>query len=79
MNTDHQARFDSLYEQHLRALKRHGKAVKTIEAYGLARATDAQSSPVMARRVANVRSEIWQDERSKPIAVSHGHYLLTPY
>lgn len=36
MNTDHQARFDSLYEQHLRALKRHGKAAKTIEAYGLA-------------------------------------------
>ena len=36
MNTDHQARFDSLYEQHLRALKRHRKAVKTIEAYGLA-------------------------------------------
>lgn len=31
------------------------------------------------RRVANVRSEIWQDERDKPIAVSHGHYLLTPY
>lgn len=31
------------------------------------------------RRVANVRSEIWQEERSKPIAVSHGHYLLTPY
>ena len=36
MNTDHQARFDCLYAQHLRALKRHGKAVKTIEAYGLA-------------------------------------------
>jgi uncharacterized protein (TIGR00369 family) len=31
------------------------------------------------RRVANVRSEIWQDERDKPVAVSHGHYLLTPY
>ncbi|MEN9806969.1 MAG: hypothetical protein RL756_1489 [Pseudomonadota bacterium] len=30
------------------------------------------------RRVANVRSEIWQDARSEPIAVSHGHYLLTP-
>ena len=36
MNTDHQTRFDSLYEQYLRALKRHGKATKTIEAYGLA-------------------------------------------
>jgi len=31
------------------------------------------------RRVANVRSEIWQDERGQPIAVSHGHYLLTPF
>lgn len=30
------------------------------------------------RRVANVRSEIWQEERSRPIAVSHGHFLLTP-
>ena len=30
------------------------------------------------RRVANVRSEIWQEERSKPIGLSHGHYLLTP-
>lgn len=30
------------------------------------------------RRVANVRSEIWQEERSRPIGVSHGHYLLTP-
>jgi len=36
MNTDHQARFDSLYDQHVRALKRHGKATKTVEAYGLA-------------------------------------------
>jgi uncharacterized protein (TIGR00369 family) len=30
------------------------------------------------RRVANVRSEIWQEERTKPIGVSHGHYLLAP-
>ncbi len=30
------------------------------------------------RRVANVRSEIWQEERSRPIGVSHGHFLLTP-
>jgi len=30
------------------------------------------------RRVANVRSEIWQEERAKPVGVSHGHYLLTP-
>ncbi|MEZ5559567.1 MAG: PaaI family thioesterase [Pseudomonadales bacterium] len=30
------------------------------------------------RRVANVRAEIWQEERAKPIAASHGHFLLTP-
>jgi uncharacterized protein (TIGR00369 family) len=30
------------------------------------------------RRVANVRTEIWQDSRSAPVAASHGHYLLTP-
>ncbi len=30
------------------------------------------------RRVANVRSEIWQEERAKPVGVSHGHYLLAP-
>lgn len=36
MDTNQQTRFGSWYAQHLRALKRHGKAVKTIEAYGLA-------------------------------------------
>lgn len=30
------------------------------------------------RRVANVRSEIWQERRDKPIALSQGHYLLRP-
>ncbi|NJN50793.1 MAG: PaaI family thioesterase [Gammaproteobacteria bacterium] len=30
------------------------------------------------RRVANVRTEIWQEERAKPVAAAHGHYLLTP-
>jgi uncharacterized protein (TIGR00369 family) len=30
------------------------------------------------RRVANVRTEIWQESRSAPVAASHGHYLLTP-
>ena len=30
------------------------------------------------RRVANVRSELWQEDRAKPIALSHGHFLLTP-
>ena len=30
------------------------------------------------RRVANVRSELWQEDRERPIALSQGHYLLTP-
>jgi uncharacterized protein (TIGR00369 family) len=30
------------------------------------------------RRVANVRTEIWQEEKAKPVAIAHGHYLLTP-
>jgi len=30
------------------------------------------------RRVANVRTEIWQEEKAKPVAVAHGHYLMTP-
>jgi acyl-coenzyme A thioesterase PaaI-like protein len=28
------------------------------------------------RRVANVRVEAWQDERARPIALAHGHFLL---
>ena len=30
------------------------------------------------RRVANVRVELWQQERSKPVAAAHGHFLLSP-
>ena len=30
------------------------------------------------RRVANVRSELWQENRGTPIALSHGHFLLSP-
>lgn len=30
------------------------------------------------RRVANVRAELWQASRDKPVAASHGHFLLTP-
>ena len=30
------------------------------------------------RRVANVRAEVWQEERGKPIAATHGHFLMTP-
>ena len=30
------------------------------------------------RRVANVRTELWQEERNKPVAAGHGHFLLSP-
>ena len=30
------------------------------------------------RRVANVRSELWQESRDKPVALCHGHFVLTP-
>jgi acyl-coenzyme A thioesterase PaaI-like protein len=30
------------------------------------------------RRVANVRAEAWQDERRRPIASLHGHFLIKP-
>ncbi len=30
------------------------------------------------RRVANVRCELWQDQRSKPVAAGHGHFMLAP-
>ncbi len=30
------------------------------------------------RRVANVRAEIWQEDKAKPIAASHGNFLLKP-
>ncbi len=30
------------------------------------------------RRVANVRAELWQESRDKPVAACHGHYLLSP-
>ncbi len=30
------------------------------------------------RRVANVRCELWQQDRSTPVAASHGHFVLAP-
>ncbi|MCB1644029.1 MAG: PaaI family thioesterase [Pseudomonadales bacterium] len=45
---------------------------KPVDTYGRAIVTR------QGRRVANVRAEIWQEEKSKPIAAAHGHYLLTP-
>jgi acyl-coenzyme A thioesterase PaaI-like protein len=30
------------------------------------------------RRVANVRVEAWQEDRARPIAMAHGHFLIVP-
>jgi acyl-coenzyme A thioesterase PaaI-like protein len=30
------------------------------------------------RRVANVRVDAWQDDRDRPIASAHAHFLLSP-
>lgn len=48
---------------------RSGRSVPT---YGRAIVTK------QGRRVANVRTEVWQEERAKPIALMHGHFLLKP-
>jgi len=45
---------------------------KPVETYGRAIVTRH------GRRVANVRTEIWQESRAAPVAASHGHFLLTP-
>lgn len=45
---------------------------RPVAAYGRAIVTR------QGRRVANVRAEIWQEEKSRPVAASHGHFLLTP-
>ncbi len=45
---------------------------RPLETYGRAVVTKH------GRRVANVRCEAWQEERHRPIATAHGHFLLTP-
>jgi uncharacterized protein (TIGR00369 family) len=45
---------------------------RPVDTYGRATVTR------QGRRVANVRTEVWQEERGRPIAVSHGHFLMTP-
>ncbi|MCI4661163.1 MAG: PaaI family thioesterase [Neomegalonema sp.] len=51
----------------------------TVDYLRSGRARDAYARAVVAkrgRRVANVRVEAWQDERSRPFAAAHGHFLL---
>lgn len=43
---------------------------KPLDTYGSARITK------QGRRVATVLAEAWQEDRAKPIASAHGHFLL---
>lgn len=43
---------------------------KPMDTYGRAEITK------QGRRVATVRAEAWQEDRSRPIAAAHGHFLL---
>lgn len=46
------------------------RSAKPVETYARAIITK------QGRRVANVRAEAWQDDRHRPIAALHGHFLL---
>lgn len=51
----------------------------TVEYLRAGRPRDAFARAVVTRRgrrVANVRVEAWQDERARPFAAAHGHFLL---
>ena len=50
------------YLRSARAMTTYGRAIVTRQ----------------GRRVANVRAELWQEERLKPVAAGHGHFLLSP-
>ena len=50
------------YLRSARAMTTYGRAIVTRQ----------------GRRVANVRCELWQETRDKPVAASHGHFLLSP-
>ena len=48
----------------------HLRSGKPMDTYGRAEITK------QGRRVATVRAEAWQEDRSRPIAAAHGHFLL---
>jgi uncharacterized protein (TIGR00369 family) len=45
---------------------------KPVETYARAQITK------QGRRVATVHAEAWQEDRTRPIAAAHGHFLLKP-
>ena len=51
----------------------------TIDYLRSGRPVDTQGQAIITkhgRRVANVRAEAWHEDRAKPIAAMHGHFLL---
>lgn len=53
----------------------------TVDYLRSGRPTDTLSRATVTRqgrRVASVTAEAWQDDRSKPIAIAHAHFLVTP-
>ena len=48
------------------------RSARPQDVYGRAHVTR------QGRRVANVRVELWQQTRDKPISAAHGHFLLSP-
>ena len=53
----------------------------TVDYLRSARPVDCWAVAIITRqgrRVANVRVEAWQEDRRRPIAIAHGHFLIVP-
>jgi acyl-coenzyme A thioesterase PaaI-like protein len=53
----------------------------TVDYLRTGRAADSWARAILTRqgrRVANVRVEAWQEDRTRPIAIAHGHFLIRP-
>jgi acyl-coenzyme A thioesterase PaaI-like protein len=53
----------------------------TVDYLRSGRPVDSWAKAILTRqgrRVANVRVEAWQEDRARPIAIAHGHFLILP-
>ena len=53
----------------------------TVDYLRTGRPVDSWAKAILTRqgrRVANVRVEAWQEDRTRPIAIAHGHFLILP-
>lgn len=53
----------------------------TVDYLRTGRPVDSWAKAILTRqgrRVANVRVEAWQEDRARPIAIAHGHFLILP-